>query len=286
MPVYNAGEFLEPAIQSVLSQQFSDFELIIVDDDSLERPDDVVSGFDDRRIRYFQNGANLGLPANWNRCLDYCRGEYITIFHQDDLMLPGNLSTKCALLDNDPDVGLVYSDIVSIDENGATIGGHYIEQPTENLIMSGSRLYRMIAETGNPIACPTVIMRSECYERLGVYDTSLSYATDMEMWLRVAAHYDIGFIAQPLVAHRRHKGQEGDRFRLTGRDYQETLWALDRAFAHDVGNDCRVHRSDCYRTLSRQAIPMARWRFRDGDLRAAMRYASVALVGYLNSLSK
>jgi glycosyltransferase involved in cell wall biosynthesis len=283
VPVYNAGQLLQASIASVLEQKFSDFELIVVDDGSEENPGQTIHRLDDSRIRYYENETNIGLPANWNRCIEYSRGQYITIFHQDDLMLPGNLAAKCAFLDSNSAVGMVYSDIITIDENGETIGGHYIEQPRQDRVMAGTELFSMVGETGNPVACPTVMVRSACYERLGTFDTSLVFATDLEMWLRIAAHYDLGYLSQPLVAHRLHSRQEGARFRSSGKDYVEVLEALDRTFESDIPEECLDFRSSCYKTLSRQAIPMARWKLREGRLGVAMRYSMVAIMAQIKS---
>src|SRR5258705_13459440 len=90
-------QFLAESIRSVLAQTLEDFELIIVDDAS---PDDirgVVEAFSDRRIRFSRNGRRLGIMANWNRCVELARGQYISIFHADDRMLPASLARKGAV---------------------------------------------------------------------------------------------------------------------------------------------------------------------------------------------
>lgn len=276
IPVYNAGRFLVPAICSVLGQDFGDFELIVVDDNSAEPTEEMIAAFEDQRLRFVRNEENLGLPGNWNRCIELAQGEFIAILHQDDLMRPGNLRRKTEMLRDNPDMGFVYSDIETIDETGQVIGGHYIPQPETDLVMPGHMVFQMVATTGDPIACPAVIVRAACYRDFGVYDTQLPYATDLEMWLRIASRRTVGFVADPLIAHRIHRRQEGARFAGTGRDYQDIFSALTKVYSEALPADCSAHRRASYRTLVKQSLPMARWKLRQGKVRYAVRYLQIA----------
>lgn len=278
IPVYNAGKYLEPAIESVLAQDYDDFELIVVDDNSKERTESTIEGFRDTRLRFMRNEENLGLPANWNRCIGLATGSYISIFHQDDLMLPSNLRKKIDVLNNNPEIGFVYSDIITIDDSGKIIGGHYIHQPDSDRIMPGSAVFEMASRAGNPIACPSVIVRAKCYEKLGVFDSHFPFATDLEMWLRIAGRYSIGYINEPLVAHRIHQSQEGARFRGTGRDYMDNYRVLNTVYSTSLPPNCANTASLAYKTLAAQSLAMARWRLRMGQPQNAWRYTLVALM--------
>ncbi|MBN1920168.1 MAG: glycosyltransferase [Anaerolineae bacterium] len=284
IPVYNAGEYLKPAIASVLAQDYADFELLVVDDYSLECTELILESFSDQRLRFERNTTNLGLPANWNKSIELASGEYVTIFHQDDLMISGNLRRKVNLLDSHPEMGFVYSDIVTIDKSGEITGGHYIPQPESDLVMPGCRVFEMVAATGNPIACPSVIVRASCYEQLGAFDTRYPFATDLEMWLRIAGHYSVGYISKPLIAHRIHNSQEGARFRGTGQDYLDNYRVLRTVFARELSPDCATHARKSFKTLAIQSAAMARWKLRQGQLKKAWRYTLVALKSLLSSL--
>lgn len=277
IPVHNPGDLLEAAIKSVLDQEFDEYELLIVDDASTESAEETVAQFDDPRIRFYRFEENAGLAGNWNRCIELSRGEYIAIFHQDDLMLAGNAAEKVAVLDAAPAAGLVYSDIVRIDAEGKEIGGHAIDQPESDCIFPGCELFAMVGRTGNPIACPAVIVRAACYERVGLFDTAFPFATDLEMWLRIASQYEIGFVARPLVAHRIHPGQEGGRYRSQGKDYADVLHVFDRTFKRALPAACSEHKVACYRRLADQAAPLARSRLREAALWPGLLYAYVAL---------
>ena len=284
IPVYNPGPFLKAAIDSVLAQSFDDFELLIVDDASTQPVTALVTSYNDARLHFVQNMSNLGLVGNWNRCIELAAGEYITIFHQDDEMCRENLADKVAVLDRYPEVGIVYSDIVRVDEFSRVIGNHYIEQPNQDLIMSGTELYKMVAQTGNPVACPTVVVRRKCYTNVGMFDAHLPFATDLEMWLRIARIYSVAFCVKPLVAYRVHSKQETARFSGSGHDYLDILRALDIAFSADLAPEYATFRSQAYRTLAGQASAMARWKFRNRNWGASARYTSVAMLATYRSL--
>lgn len=277
IPVFNPGPFLTEAIDSVLAQTFTDFELLVVDDASTQPVDGVVSRYNDPRLRFEKNPHNLGLVGNWNRCIELARGEYITLFHQDDVMAPSNLACKVALLDSHARIGFVYSNVDRLNAVGDRIGSYPIRQPEEDAIVPGCQLFEMAARLGNPVACPAVIARRECYQKLGFFDHRLPFATDLEMWLRLAAHYDIGYIAAPLVSIRVHSGQETARFSSTGKDYQDVLGALDSIFARNLPADCARHARQAYHTLAMQSQGMARWKLQQGKIGPSLRYAAVAL---------
>ena len=102
MPAWNGAAYIEQAVSSVLAQTFEDFELLVIDDCSDDDTVAIVSRFDDPRIRVEVNQSRLGLVGNWNRCLEEASGEYVNIFHQDDVMAPDNLRRKVELLDQQP----------------------------------------------------------------------------------------------------------------------------------------------------------------------------------------
>jgi glycosyltransferase involved in cell wall biosynthesis len=279
IPVYNAGEYLRSAISSVLTQCFTDFELIIVDDCSTESTETIVAEFDDARLSFHRNSQNLGLVGNWNRCLELTRGEYITIFHQDDVMFPNNLNRQVAMLNETSTIGFVYPNIRRIDAAGQVIGGHWLPgltQPEADTILPGEAIFEAVAAYGNIIPCPAVVVRRECYERLGTFDARIPFATDLEMWMRIAANYDAGYLADPLVAHRVHPEQETAKFANTGRDYLDILHALNIVFSRKLPQTHLRHARRAYQTLRSQAISMARWKFRQGRVISALRYMSVA----------
>jgi glycosyltransferase involved in cell wall biosynthesis len=118
IPTYSRAAYLAQAVQSVLTQSYSDFELLISDDGS--SPDVQAAGeaaaARDRRVRYWRNSENLGLAGNWNRCVDEARGEYILIIGDDDRVAPGGLAALASQALPGDDV--VFANHYIIDESG------------------------------------------------------------------------------------------------------------------------------------------------------------------------
>ena len=261
VPAYNPGPYLRPALQSILAQDYHDFEVIVVDDCSTDPVRGIVGELADPRISFQRNPRNLGLVGNWNRCLALAGGEYVAIFHQDDLMRPGNLAAKAAMLDANPGVGFVYSNIETIDADGRITGGHWLPQPPADAVEPGRACFERLALNGNFIACPTVMARATCYQKLGGFDPRLPFTCDLEMWMRIASRYDVGYLAARLVAVRVHPSQETQRFSGAGREIHAVRRALAIAFAaHAPAGISPGLRRSARRNLAAWACRMARWK--------------------------
>ncbi len=215
IPVYNGEKHLEDAIRSVLNQTCEDFELLVVDDCSPRDQTHIIRKFKDPRLKYSRNEIRQGLVGNWNRCLDLASGEHVTIFHQDDVMLPDNLRRKVEMLDRHPALGYVYSD-VSVVEADLSIRLPRWFTPTEPNIdttFNGRDYFEKLLLGENLICCPSVVVRRSCYEQAGRFNPQLSYTADWEMWLKLAVHFDVGYVSAPLLQYRIHDANETHRFK-------------------------------------------------------------------------
>lgn len=120
LPAYKA-RFFKEAIDSILAQTYTDFELIIVNDASPEDLESIVNSYNDPRIRYYRNEQNIGgkdLVAQWNHCLEYAKGEYVILASDDDIYFPQYLEKMNALVERYPDVNVFRSRIQIINEEG------------------------------------------------------------------------------------------------------------------------------------------------------------------------
>ncbi len=204
IPTYNRASLLRETIQSVLSQTFEEFELIVSDNASNDSTEDVVNSFKDNRIQYIKNERNIGLVGNFNQCLALAKGEYVTVFHDDDLMLPDNLVVKVRALDLNPGVGFVHSKVHIIDECGAIL--HYNTSldnlQTGDSIESGRDFLRRSLLSDNLVYPTSVLIRKECYLKLGGFSDKVHFTTDFEYWMRISTNYDVMFLAKPLIKYR------------------------------------------------------------------------------------
>jgi glycosyltransferase involved in cell wall biosynthesis len=214
VPTYNGAKFLSETIQSVLAQTFDDFELLIVDDCSEDGTTDLAASFTDPRVRRVANPTRLGLVGNWNRCIDLARGEYICVFHQDDIMAPDNLQQKVAFLDAHPSAGFVHSSVDQIGPHGELISRWWYSEPTagQQGLHAGNDYFRTLLTGLNIVSCPSVVVRKSCFAAVGGFAPELPFTADWEMWMRAALFFDAGYLVEALVHYRRHESQETLQF--------------------------------------------------------------------------
>ncbi len=134
MPVYNGENFLKPALDSILAQTFEDFELIISDNASTDRTQEIcqIYAAKDRRIRYYRNDGNLGASKNYNRVFELSLGGYFKWAAHDDVLAPEYLERCVEVLDQDPSIVLADSSTGKIDENGVLVGSYDYEMRVDS----------------------------------------------------------------------------------------------------------------------------------------------------------
>ena len=127
LPVFNGENYLEEALDSILAQTHSDFELIISDNASTDRTEEICRAYTarDERIRYFRNGTNLGAAKNFNRVFELSSGEYFKWAAHDDLCTPEYLERCVEILDRESDVVLCYSKTSIINERGELVENYF-----------------------------------------------------------------------------------------------------------------------------------------------------------------
>lgn len=109
IPFYNSEAYLEPCIDSILKQSWNDFELILLNDGSIDKSEEIVKKYTDKRIKYYKNETNLGIPVSHNKLMDLAQGEYLALVDSDNLCLPDRLQKQVEFLDTHPDVTIVGS---------------------------------------------------------------------------------------------------------------------------------------------------------------------------------
>ena len=232
VPTYNGAPYVAQTIQSVLKQTRRDFELTVVDDHSNDQTGEIVSKINDDRLKYTPNQERKGLVGNWNRCIIQAKNsKYTSIFHQDDLMAANHLEKLIDVLESRPNVGFAFSDMNLIDENGKVVGGHWHHHlPKTDMIYAGHDFFTMLLKAGNVVPCSSVIAKTQCYEQCGVFDQRLQYTPDLEMWMRLSLHFDVAYVAQPLVSFRRHSHQESNNYIGKIEEIQEVWQAIQIVF--------------------------------------------------------
>ncbi|MFH1127766.1 MAG: glycosyltransferase [archaeon] len=212
IPTYNRAELLSSAITSVLNQTFQDFEIIIVDDASKDNTQEVISKFNNRKIKYLYHETNRGEAGARNTGILNSNGQYIAFLDDDDEWFPEKLRVQVDILEKSMSkVGLVYSGYVVIDRNTQKILNKRI--PMHRGPVYEDMLYR------NFIGAPsTVILRRECIERIGLFDENIAYGLDHDLWIRIAQYYDFDYIKECLAIYCIHENRLSDNpdIRLKG----------------------------------------------------------------------
>ena len=122
MPIYNAGKYLRLAVLSIVKQTFTDWEFLIIDDGSTDDALQSIADIADARIRIYRDGANKGLAARLNECIDMARGKYFARMDQDDVSYPERFARQVVKLQHDPMLDLVASRAITIDETDQLTG--------------------------------------------------------------------------------------------------------------------------------------------------------------------
>ena len=279
LPLYNGAAYLRSAISSVLNQTLADLELVIVDDGSTDASASIVSTFQDPRLRYVRNSVHLGLVGNWNRCLQLACGQFVCIFHQDDLMLPDNLAEKVRVLDENPTVGLVYSDVVQIGPQDELIAEHWHPQPESGAgVWPGRQYFEELLLGGNTVCCPSAVARRKCFDDLGGFDSRLPLTADWEMWLRIALFYDVAYLPTTLIKYRRH--EDNETLNYLGAPELEQYYRAKRIalekYPRRVPNAERL-RVKVTQEYSDLAVERARASYRQRNFLQAQRYMALAV---------
>lgn len=196
LAVYNSEHFIGEAIQSILNQTLADFELIIINDGSTDRSEDVILSFQDPRIRYYKQ-ENKGVAGAKNAGLKQAKGEYITIHDSDDISLPNRFERMLKGLESS-DIGFVHSDMLLMTEKGKPFG--YWQ--SNNIFPED--LYPFFLNIGTPFNNPTIIFKREAINGI-LHDEQVKVGSDTDLVLQIAREWKSYHIPEPLYLYRRHQ---------------------------------------------------------------------------------
>lgn len=196
MSAYNAATHIQSAINSVLNQTFTDWELLVIDDGSTDQTSTILQTFHDPRLRLLKNNLNIGLTKSLNLALRQARGEYVARLDADDLSLPERFSQQVHFLDRHPEIVLVGTLAKLIDSEGSLFD--YQKTPTDPDIIKFSLLF------GNPITHSSIMFSRKIVLDLGGYNEQFRYAQDFDLYSRLVQKHRIAILPELLVKYRRH----------------------------------------------------------------------------------
>ncbi|HEX5083288.1 MAG TPA: glycosyltransferase [Blastocatellia bacterium] len=205
VPCYKLAHFLGDCVNSILTQTYGDFEIIIMDDCSPDNTPQVAAGFKDPRVIYVRNEPNLGNIRNFNKGIEMARGRYIWLLSADDCLRSRNvLQRYVELLDNNPGVGFVFCPVMSLQDGKEAGVDDWTAWPgDQDQIISGREIVRRSAYYC-AVPAASGLVRRECYARKGLFRTDLPRASDYYLWAMFGSIYDAGYFAEPMVYYRQH----------------------------------------------------------------------------------
>jgi glycosyltransferase involved in cell wall biosynthesis len=196
MPAYNAEKYIAAAIESVLSQTFKDFELLVVDDGSTDRTQPIIDQYRraDERVVLLKNDQNLRLAKTLNRGIEAARGKYVARMDADDISLPERLEKQIDFLEKNSEVSIVGGTMEVVDEAGGKRGERRYWESDEEI---RKRIFLF-----SPFCHPAIMIRKAVLEKSGLYDPDYNPAEDYEFYLRVGIHSKFANLADPLIKYR------------------------------------------------------------------------------------
>lgn len=196
MAVHNGAATLEPALESLRQQSWTDFEMVIVDDASTDDSRAILErlALEDRRIQVLDQASNHGLAASLNSAWRVARGELVARMDADDVSFPTRFEKQVEFLTAHPEVAVLGTAAELAAADGGTFGVHRRPEWHEVLLR---RIYRE-----NPFIHPSVMMRRSFLEALDGYDATLRRAQDYDLWLRGARRFRFHNLQEPLIRYR------------------------------------------------------------------------------------
>jgi glycosyltransferase involved in cell wall biosynthesis len=259
IPVFNGATYLSDSIESALEQTYPFFEVLIVDDNSMDNSYDIISKYShlDSRIHFYRNENRLGLVQNWNRCIELAKGEWIKFLFQDDLLEHDCLEKMIVSQQQSPNKEIVLfckRDFIfesTIDKYYFELAKNYNKGiwdiipnkvhinplDTINFIVK----FPVHNVFGEP---SSFLIHKSIFSNLGPFDDSLYHICDLEYWLRIGINYNMLLVPHTLVHFRLHKNSTSNfnrREKWLERRYLDRL-ILYNKFIHDENyNRLRLH---------------------------------------------
>lgn len=239
IPTFNGAAWIAETLASCLGQDFTDLEVVVCDGGSSDDTVAIALGHGDSRVRVVEADAD-GMAANWNRSIQVSRGSYIKPLGQDDLLEPQCLSRMVAVLEAEPSLGFVFAPrhvrldgVPEADAADWLARFASIHQPLGPLstVNDGRLLFELVRRDrfrrnwfGEP---SSLMIRRQVLACVGLFNVELRQLTDLEMCLRLAFHFRVGFLPEPLSTFRVHGRSASSGNQKTGAAWLDGLWLLE-----------------------------------------------------------
>lgn len=277
IPTHGSPRYLREAIEDVVRQTFAAWRLRISDNGGGNAEEIVRPYLTDSRVSYSRNPENIGLTGNLGKLIRESEATYVALLHDDDRWKPEFLERRVRFLEDHEECGLVFSPGIDIDETGKEI--------KRARAISGERVFTphefvpsLLRDENAQPSPPTVLVRNAAYREVGPYFDPRFTVTDLEMWIRLALRFPVGYLPVWDTGYRFHANQTsawiswGEPW-LAFQEHVEALVAQHLPEAQFTPRERRERRASAF-------LSIALDRLRDGEKQSALRAAGTAVRMY------
>ncbi|HYM24406.1 MAG TPA: glycosyltransferase [Vicinamibacterales bacterium] len=229
VPVWNGGRFLRESLDSILAQTYAPIEVLVMDDQSTDDTAEVAQSYGGR-IRYHRQSANRGIYGNANDGIAMARGDYIAVYHADDIYAPAIVEREVGFLEAHPKAGAVFSSMIMIDPAGAERGRLTLPPAVrgDRSVAFDVVINTLLRHKNCFLMCPSSMVRTAVYRELNGYrDEEFRNTSDLDMWLRIANRYEIGVLEDRLFRYRYGHGNSAQRYHKLRTDPERYFRIMD-----------------------------------------------------------
>ncbi len=234
IPAYNSASYLRTCLNSIVAQTYDNLEVIIADDGSSDQSIEIAAEYADKYgFKLHRNVKNLGAAKTSSDLVEMAAGEYVALYHSDDVYEKTIVEDSVAILNSDKSIGIVGTMANIIDERGDHLAEFRLH---EVLKMLHKKMYdfddTMLGTLKNGghdifLVTPSVMAKKQVYQEVGAFDTGkYRSAYDYEMWLRIATRYNVAVIDKKLMSYRIHKNQISELQIRKNIEVQDIVWAV------------------------------------------------------------
>ena len=191
-------------IQSILNQTYQNLEILVVDNASTDNTSSLLGQVNDPRLVIRRNERLIDGHANWSKCVQLATGEYIAVFHSDDLYLPDMVEEQVRVLHDNPSVGAVFTMANFINDRDEIIGESILPAKLRGKkVFHYPEIFFTVLEHGNFLTCPSCMVRGKLYKELAPFDgRRFGTSADLDMWLRILEKGPIAVLDEKLMSYR------------------------------------------------------------------------------------
>ena len=239
IPTYNSAEYLRESLDSIVNQTYPNKEIIISDNASTDETEKIAKEYMEKhKVKYYRNEKNIGAEANFTRCVELANGEYIAVFHSDDLYLPDMVKKQVEAFQKSPTIGAVFTMASLINSKNEVIGK--IKLPSKlkgKYVYDFPEIFFSVLENLNFLVCPSAMVRSKIYKELAPFNEKrFKTSADLDMWLRILQICSIAILNEYLIEHRISNTQGSFQLRYLRTEQADFFKVMDCYLSVKIGN--------------------------------------------------